>query len=160
MPVNENHQTNTIREAFLKDSIVIKKDKLVLLITYLCFWTNIFDIKNLVNEDIWLEDYLCFVLSLFCKWHFMCNRNIQFHCSSILQLSCFFCLGAYCAVAQCCCGCAFRLNDPPLLISCGRAPPRAFQTKCFPSLPLARRSAPRPMRGLAGAAPANQERLL
>ena len=43
MPVNENHQTNTIREAFLKDSIVIKTDKLILLITNLCFWTNIFD---------------------------------------------------------------------------------------------------------------------
>ena len=43
MPVNEDHQTNTLREAFLQDSIVIKQDKMILLITYLCFWTNIFD---------------------------------------------------------------------------------------------------------------------
>ena len=33
-------------EAFLKDSIVIRKDLLMLLVTYLCFWTNIFDTKK------------------------------------------------------------------------------------------------------------------
>ena len=36
----------TMGEAFLKDSIVIRKDLLMLLVTYLCFWTNIFDTKN------------------------------------------------------------------------------------------------------------------
>ena len=35
----------TMGEAFLKDSIVIRKDFLMLLVTYLCFWTNIFDTK-------------------------------------------------------------------------------------------------------------------
>jgi len=32
MPIYEIHQTNTLREAFKKDSIVISKDKLILLI--------------------------------------------------------------------------------------------------------------------------------